>query len=659
MLHRDRIITFGNIINAILTGCIRGSFRKKILKVIIPALLLLFLCPSVSAQQEPDDSALEEDIGLFALPFEEIMDIEVISPTRMQGQDVFTSPAAIHVITQEEIKRSGLEILPEWFRLAPGVHVGHISSNAWGIGIRGLNAALNNKLLVLIDGRIIYSPRFGGVDWDMHNLPIDIIDRIEVIRGPGGTLWGANAVNGVINIITKPAEETLGGVVAGGGGSQHQSKVMSRYGGLIGENGHYRVYGMYNSYDDLKLQDGSDAADEWWSGKWGYRMDFRKEADSFTLQGDFNYNRRDTAPPFFPVFEQGRDYGTNVLGRWTRIIDESSELSLQAYYDMTRRDDLISNEKRQVGDIELQHSISPGGSHRLVWGVGYRVDSDEIHDTPLTQVDNEHKTRQKFSAFVQDSFYIAPELLRLVIGSKFEENQFTGFEYQPSIRMVYTPHQQHAFWGSVSRAVRTPTRAEDDFISGGIVFPNTDLESEELTAYEVGYRFRPNRNFFVDLAVFANHYKDLINRSPDTFALDNLTDGEAHGVEIASNWQVNDNWRLLADYTFFDLELHGVNEIDEQAFPRNMASIRSFMDVTEKLELNTSLYYADNVSRWLSPSNMRLDAGLTYRPTENMEISIVGQYLLDSQQGPEMTARTTRQNVEAQRAVFAKLTIRF
>ncbi len=520
------------------------------------------------------------EIGLFGIPLEQIMDVEVISPTRIPGQDVFTSPAAIYVITQEQIRRSGLDILPEWFRLSPGVHVGRINSSTWGISIRGFNAALNNRLLVLIDGRSIYTPRFGGVDWDMQNLPLDIIDRIEVIRGPGGTLWGANAVNGVINIITKPASETQGGLVSAGGGSEHQASTVGRYGGKIGEKDYYRVYGMYDLYDDLKLADGSDAADEWWSGKWGYRFDFDRDEDKFTLQGDFNYNRRHTAPPFFLDFDKAEAYGTNVLGRWTRILDDDSELALQVYYDMTNRKDIISEEERHVGDIELQHSFAPGGDHLLIWGLGYRVDSDEIGDTPLTVANKHRKTRQKFSAFVQDSFYIAPDVLRLVVGSKFEKNQFTGFEYQPSGRLVYTPDDKHVFWGAVSRAVRTPSRAEDDFTSGGIVFPNSDLDSEELMAYEVGYRYRPGEKFFLDVALFANHYKDLINRPADTRTLDNVTDGEAHGVELAGSWYVNDKWRLTGNYTFFDLELHGVNEIDEQAFPRNMASIHSYLDIT-------------------------------------------------------------------------------
>jgi len=632
--------------------------RRAACGVVIGLALSLFAA-GVLAEQTAGQAEKDSEFGLFGLPFEEVMDIEVISPTREAGQDVFTSPAAISVITQEEIRRSGLDILPEWFRLSPGLHVGRINASTWGIAIRGLNAEFNNRLLVLIDGRSIYTPRFGGVDWDMHNLPLDIIDRIEVIRGPGGTLWGANAFDGVINIITKPASETQGSLFSGGGGSEHQASTVGRHGGRIGDDGHYRVYGMYDLYDDLNLSNGSDAADKWWSGGWGYRFDFARDADTFTLQGDFNYNRRHTAPPFLVRSDKAEAYGTNVLGRWTRILDDDSQLALQVYYDMTNRKGFIVEEERHVGDIELQHTFVPAEGHHMVWGLGYRVDSDDVGDTALTQVAQPRKTRQTLSAFVQDSLYLSPDLLRLIVGSKFERNQFTGFEYQPSARLVYTPHARHSFWGSISRAVRTPTRGEDDFISAGIVFPNKDLDSEELTAYELGYRYKPNRHFFLDLTLFANHYDNLINRSPVDFTLRNLTDGEAHGVEIASCWQVNDKWRLVGNYTFFDLELHGVNEIDEGAFPNNMASIRSFMDIGNKLELNSSLYYADSVPRWAAPSGVRLDVGLVYRPGKNLEFSVVGQYLLDSQQGPEMTARNTSQMVEPERAIFAHVTYKF
>lgn len=434
------------------------------------------------------------------------------------------------------------------------------------------DAEFNNRLLVLIDGRSIYTPRFGGVDWDMHNLPLDIIDRIEVIRGPGGTLWGANAFNGVINIITKPASETQGSLLSVGGGSEHQAATVGRHGGRIGDDGHYRVYGMYDIYDDLRLSGGSDAADEWRSGRWGYRLDFGGDgdADRFTLQGDFNYNRRHTAPPFLVRSDKAEAYGTNVLGRWTRILDDDSELALQVYYDMTDRKGFIVEEERHAGDIELQHTFVPADGHRMVWGLGYRVDSDDVSDTALTEVGQPRKTRQTVSA---------------------------------------------------------TTRAEDDFVSAGIVFPNKDLDSEELTAYELGYRYKLSGRFFVDLTLFANHYDNLINRSPADFTLDNLTDGEAHGVEIASYWQVNDKWRLVGNYTFFDLELHGVNEMDEGAFPNHMASIRSFMDIGDNLELNSSLYYVDSVSRWAAPSGVRLDVGLVYRPGKNLEFSVVGQYL--------------------------------
>lgn len=623
--------------------------------IALAVLFVLGVLSSVACCAIDDDDT--EDMGLFGLPIEEVMDIEIISVTRTKGQDVFTSPAAIYVITQEEIRRSGLYPLPELFRLVPGMHVGRMNSNSWAISARGFNNEFNNKMLVLIDGRSIYTPRFGGVYWDMQNLPLEIIERIEVVRGPGGTLWGANAVNGVINIITKKAKDTQGGLLSGGGGSEQQAHTAGIYGGRWGENGYYRVYGMFDLYDDFKVKDGSDAADEWNAGQGGYRFDWGEGVDSFTVQGDFNHNYRDTDVIGFGP-SQKEAYGTNVLGRWTRTLGDDSEMSLQLYYDLVRRHSIIFDEARHIGDLDFQHNFILGDGHEIIWGFEYQVDSDEIGETAITRVGSPRKTRQTVSAFIQDSFYILPDLLKVTFGSKIERNQFTGYEYQPSARVVWTPNDKNVFWGAASRAVRIPTRAEDDFTILGNE-GNSDLDSEVLKAYELGYRYKASNQFSLDLALFANHYDDLIRRdlSLASDQVINANRAKGHGVELVTNWQVADWWQLICDYTFFDLESHGLREEnDEYSFPRNMASLRSYMDIREDLELNCMLYYADNVSALGSPSNMRFDVGITWEAAENMEISVWGQNLFESQQGPELTALTLAQPVEPQRGVFAKVT---
>ncbi len=641
-----------------------SSYNYIFLKNCLPSLPFLFevlVCVLliVSSAYAQNDKSDQEDTGMFGLSLEEAMDIEVISVTRTKGQNVFTSPAAIYVITQDEIRRSGLYPLPELFRMVPGMHVGRIDSSSWAISTRGFNLEFNNRMLVLIDGRSVYTPRFGGVYWDMQNLPLEIIERIEVVRGPGGTLWGANAVNGVINIITKKAKDTQGGLLSVGGGSENQSHTVGVYGDRFGDNGYYRVYGMFDLYDDFKAKDGSDTADEWHAGQGGYRFDWQEGIDRYTLQGDFHHNHRDTNI-FGSGLSKKEAYGTNVLGRWTRSLSEDSEISLQLYYDLVRRHSVIDDEARHIGDLDLQHSFRTNTGHSIVWGFGYRVDSDEMGETAITQVGTPRKTRQTISAYIQDSFYIVPELLKFSVGSKFEQNQFTGFEFQPSLQMVYTPNERNVFWGAVSRAVRIPTRAEDDFtITGNI--GNDGLDSEVLRAYELGYRYKPNNRFSLDLALFANHYDDLIRR--DLSQVDgpmvNANRAEAHGVEIAANLQATDRWKLICDYTFFDIEIHGIAEENEHAFPANIASLRSYMDIRQDLEFNCMLYYADNATTLASPSNMRLDLGLTWRPAENMEISVWGQNVLEPQQGPELTSRALAQPVENQRAVIAKVTWRF
>lgn len=630
---------------------------------LVTLFLVLVNVPAVYGQDEQAD---EEDIGMFALPFEEAMDIEVISVTRSEGQDVFTSPAAIYVITQEDIRRSGLDSVPELFRLVPGIHVGKVGSNLWSISIRGLfPSRANNKALVMIDGRAIYSPSFGGVYWDVQDVPLEIIDRIEVVRGPGGMLWGANAVNGVINIITKKAEETQGGTLTLGGGTEHRASSSVIYGGKSGEKGFYRVYGKWDLYDDFNFADGSDARDPWHLGKGGYRFDWLDGTDSFTLQGDAYHSHLG----FRPISSSGEHtrthvYGTNVLGKWQRRIDEETSMHLQFYYDMTSRLSGEVDEQRHTGDIEFVHSFVPFEGHKMTWGLGYNIYTDERRRTFYADWANHIMTKQTFSGFVQDSFDLAPDLLNFTFGTKLERNQFTGFEYQPSMRLAYTPNEKHMYWTAVSRSVRTPMLLEDDVILGGgaILSPNKDLESEVVTSYELGYRYRPSHKFFLDLTMFTNFHDGLIADTPQKIRK-NVSDGLTHGVEVAANWQAAENWRLEGNYSFAHIQMKNVeNNLNgdfwEGTYPKNMAGLTSYMDISDKLEFNTAFYYTDHLPLRPVHSRARLDIGFTYKPRENFEISIWGQNLLEPQD-LEMTATSGPDIVEAERAIFAKATWRF
>jgi iron complex outermembrane receptor protein len=620
------------------------------------SVILIFLVLGTFSDAQAED---DRDISLYELSLEEVMEMEVVSVTRMKGQDVFTSPAAIYVITEEEIRRSGHEILPEVFKGVPGVHVGRINSNTWAISMRGFNEALNNKLLVLIDGRSIYTLRFGGVDWDMHNIPLELIERIEVIRGPGGTLWGANAYNGVINIITKHASQTQGSLLSVGGGSEHYGKATAIHGGRLDDKGYYRVYGKGDIFDDFKHADGSNGSDEWNSWQGGYRFDWDRDSDAFTLQGDFHYNRHGSFPLVTMKGSKVEVYNTNVLGKWSRQIDDDSDMSLKFYYDMINRTQVEWKEQRHVGDIEFKHSFKPFEGHSFVWGAEYNLNVDDFDSTEFVMFDHAEENYHTASAFVQDSFFLKDEILKLIFGTKIEYNEFTGVEVQPNVRLAWTPDERNFFWAAVSRAVRTPTRFEDTATIPFALSGNDDLDSEELIAYELGFRRKCSEDFLLDVALFANSYDDLIGQNFATGRLENVSDGEAQGVEVTGTWWVRDYWKLLGNYTFFNLDLHGLREDNEFAFPRNMANLKSFIDLNDKLEFNCALYYADNVSIFGTPSNLRFDTGLTYRPVENVEFSVWGQNLFESQQGPEMVTRTQGDTVEAQRAVFAKVTLRF
>ena len=394
---------------------------------------------------------------LANLSFEDLMQIEVFSASK-QAETVFTTASAIFVITSEDILKSGVNSLPEALRLAPGVQVAKIDGDKWAVSIRGFSGRFTNKLLVLQDGRTLDNPLFSGTYWNAQEIMLEDIERIEIIRGPAATLWGANAVNGVINITTKHAKDTQGGLVTASYGTAERAATGIRYGGKIGENGYLRAYGKF--FDrDIQLDTGSTFMDSKWKD---YRSGFRGDWDfnsknSITLQGDLYEGPADTA-----VYS-----GQNLLGRWSNTISDTSNLSLQIYYDRTSVKDkndpeLKMHEARNTGDIELQHSFAIGDSQNIVWGTGYRLISDQMNNDPTINPAfiPASRTDRLFTAFINDKITLWPETVRLILGSRAEHNDTTGWEIQPTARLLITPSEQHSLWAAVSRAVRTPSRAE-------------------------------------------------------------------------------------------------------------------------------------------------------------------------------------------------------
>ncbi|KPK02042.1 MAG: TonB-dependent receptor [Nitrospira bacterium SG8_35_4] len=666
---------------------------------------LLFLLVHAHADQD--------QIDLTSLSLEELMNIEVTSVSK-KPQKLSDAAAAIFVITQEDIRRSGVTNIMDALRMVPGLEVARIDASIWAISSRGLNGRFSNKLLVLMDGRSIYTPLFSGVYWDMQDTMIEDIDRIEVIRGPGASLWGANAVNGVINIITKRSGETQGGLATAGAGTEEQGFAGFRYGAKAGEHLSYRLYGKYFKRDDAVFASGDKAADQWHAGRGGFRLDWDPGSnDSYTLQGDISDGEAgETArehfltPPYSRISNNENDFkGGNILGRWTHTLSESSDLALQVYYDVTKRDNPIIGIKRDTIDIDLQHRVPLAEKHEVIWGLGYRYTKDSIENSDSLIFTPASRDDELFSAFLQADITLVDNRLYLTLGSKFEENDYTGFEVQPSGRIMWTPKEKVSVWSSVSRAVRTPSRAEHDARINQAVLPpgslymfspaaqtalfaSDDFESEELIAYETGIRFWPHHYLSMDIAAFYNDYDRmrtfetgsmLCEPSGSTFpaclptdhvvipsTADNKMQGETYGVELASDWKILDWWNIRAAYTYLQIQMHldedstdTTSESAEGESPHNQFSLRSSADIGMDVDLDLWVRYVDNLKTQDVDKYITLDARLGWKPVQNLELSLTGQNLLDSQH-PEFNPEIVDViPTEVQRSVYGKITWEF
>jgi iron complex outermembrane receptor protein len=639
---------------------------------------------------------------LTELSLEELMNVEVTSVAK-KAQPLSGAAAAVYVITQEDIRRSGATSIAEAIRMAPGVDVARFDSNKWAISARGFNTLFSNKLLVLIDGRTVYTPLFAGVFWDVQDTLLEDIERIEVIRGPGGTLWGANAVNGVINIITKHAKDTQGGLLTGGGGTEERGFGAARYGVSLGNGVFVRAYAKYFDRSSFETATGDDAADEWDVGRGGFRLDWEPNGyNGVTVQGDvYSGDTGRTiavsspAPPFRDLVDDEDEVrGGNILGRWRHDFAPRSVMTLQLYYDRTERTLSLFSEHRDTVDLDWQHRFALGERQEFVWGLGYRFTTDGIRDSFMVSFDPSGRDLDLYSAFVQDEITLFPETLRLTVGSKFEHNDFTGFEFQPSGRLLWTPHARHAIWGAISRAVRTPSRGETDLRFNSAVIPapdgtltyvslfgNPQLDSEELLAYELGYRLQPTPRIYVDLAGFYNDYDDLrvtvrgtplpeSSPSPPHVVVPLQTvsgsRGEAYGVEIAAHWNVFDQWKLAGSYTWFDLDLYSdAGPLAQNASgvegdsPHNQVNLRSFLDLPGRVELDAMVYYVDNLPNQNVSSYFRTDVRLGWRATDRIDLSLVGQNLNDGRH-PEFGGEISgSQASQVPRGGYAQIRWRF
>jgi iron complex outermembrane recepter protein len=642
---------------------------KSLSGILLVLTALTTVVPAIASVPQEADTV--EPTELKSLSIEELMEIDVTSVSR-RSEQVSQAAAAVTVITSEDIRRSGVTSLPEALRLANALHVARVDSRTWAISARGFNISTANKLLVLIDGRSVYTPLFSGVFWDVQDVLLEDVDRIEVIRGPGATLWGANAVNGVINIITKSARQTQGGLVNAGAGNEERGFGALQHGGTLGERTWYRAYGKHRSIDALALASGGSAEDPLRMTQGGFRVDGeRSDRDSFTLQGDLYQGesgelvRADTDVD-----------GGNLLGRWTRRFSETSSLDLQIYWDRThRRVPTQFEEHRDTWDMELQHRLPfGGGRHDLVWGLGYRVSADDVESTPVLAWVPGERSLDLFTVFAQDEISLVPDRLRLTLGARLESHEIAGTEVQPTVRVAWTPNgsERQILWGAVSRAVRAPTRIDEDirFLSGPVVVlqGSSDFDFEKVVAYELGYRIQPRASTSVDFVSFYNVYDDLRSQerptsgAPIPVTLGNNLNAETWGGELRINFQAAPWWRLYSSYNYFQKDLSldpgstdPTGGLSEGNDPDSRFALRSYMDLPGRLELDAWLRYVDQLPQPRIPAYTELDLRLGWRATDRLELSLVGQNLLHDQHAEFWTVVPK----EVERSFYGKATWRF
>lgn len=656
----------------------------------------------VCAQEIP------KDLGDQSI--ENLMNIEVTSVSKKQ-QKISRTASAVFVITKEDIRRSGALNIPDLLRMVPGLDVAQINGSTWAISARGFNGQFSNKLLVTIDGRIVYTPNFAGVYWDTLDLPLDDIERIEVIRGPGGTVWGANAVNGVISIFTKRAADTPGAIVQGGGGNIDRAFGSIQYGGKLGKLADYRVYAKYFDKNQMADLAGANGKDGWHILRSGFRVDSMVSSkNTVTTEGNIYGGREGelalflpsvTSPGLVSVPQQINLGGGFLQSVWNHTSSERSDFSLQGSFSRYRRDDPLGPETRNTFDFDFQHRIAWGSKHDFVWGAGAHFTADQIGGSLTVSFNPPSRTLEVYNSFVQDEIALVPDRLYLTLGTKLEHNEYTGFEVIPDVRLTWTPHDRQMFWAAISRALRAPSRSDTNLVVNVGGFPGSDgtpvllrflgnpqFRDEHLLAYEAGYRAEIVDGLSVDIATYYNDYHDLQTSEPSasffesapspahevqTLTYQNLMHGETHGIEIATNWKVTDRWNLSSSYAQEQLHLHtsaaSTDRVTpafvEKGAPRHSAQLRSHFELRHGLTWDASAYFVDRLSHQ-APSTMevipaytRLDTGLLWKVSEGFSISVVGQNLLRDQHLEFQDVFGSVQSSRIKRSGYAKFVWKF
>jgi iron complex outermembrane receptor protein len=672
-------------------------WRRALRSRMLHALLLVPMLSAVMAAQNFPD--------VTTISLEDLMNMRVTSVSKRE-QTVANAPAAVYVITQEDIQRSGARNVPEALRLVPGLEVARIDANKWAITSRGFNGRFTNKLLVLIDGRSVYTPLFSGVYWNVQDVLLDDVDRIEIIRGPGATLWGANAVNGVINIITKPVRSTQGTLMAFEAGQDLRGSGAVRFGGKVGEETHFRGYAKYFKWDSSTADTGANAFDGWDTTRLGFRLDHDSSSgDALTIQGDAykgEYGETLTGvmltPPYTDTFRNGGAFsGGNLLGRWNHSFARS-ETSLQLYFDKANNSaNSLLNDHLDTYDVDFQHDVRISPNQELIWGVGYRSMHDRAEAGRYVTLSPGKRSWSLFSTFAQSEVALFQQRVRVTVGSKFEHNDFTGFEMEPNGRVLWHVDPRQSIWGAVSRAVRTPARTERDMrldaallppsaASGGLpvlvtIQGDRNFKSENVVAYEGGYRVRLTRTVSLDVATFYNSYANLLSAEPAAPFLNlsqtpmhltapvvaaNKMQGATYGSELLVAWNPVTPFRVEGAYTFLRMNIdRAADSLDMSspdpagATPRHQYFVRASADLPHSISTDLIGRYVHDLFGLEVPGYYSVDARIGWSPMAPLELSLAAQNLTDNRHlefRPDFIATTP---TIAKRSVNATLRWKF
>lgn len=676
------------------SGVLERNATQRAVFAILLAVLLGWPGNAAQAQQSQANLVNES--------LQDLMNIQVTSVSKTD-QKLSQAASAVFVITQEDIAHSGATNIPDLLRMVPGIDVAQINANAWAITARGFNQRFSNQLLVMVDGRSVYTSSFGGVYWDVLDVPLGDIERIEVIRGPGASVWGANADNGVINIITKKSSETKGATVVAGGGTIGRAFGTLQYGGSLGKRTDYRVFTQYQTDGSLPNAAGQNGGDGWHTLGAGFRSDTSLSSrDTLLVQGNLYTGREGnptytvpiiTSPPI-PTELDVNLSGGFLQGLWRHQYSSRSGTTLELSYEHYARNDLV-HDHRGTLDVEFQQHFGWGARQDVQWGLEYRRSASDSKGSLFVAFVPGELATQLFGSYVQDEIAIVPDRVTLTVGTKFEHNYYSGFGLMPSARAAFTVTPRQTVWMAFSRALRTPSALDAGFRANLGAIPGTanppvvlsflgnpDVQDEELYAFELGYRTQATDRLSFDISTYYNDYDNQESTetgatffeaspapphlvSPLTYG--NLLYGESHGVEASAEWHPTLRWSLNAGYAAESVHMHlkpGSTDTSSIASrqgssPEQSAQLRSHLGLWRGLSWDAAAYFVDRLKDPVVPAYTRVDTQMVWRFGEGTSFAVVGQNLAQNRHEEFIDYTLSARSTEVSRSVYAKFTARF